>query len=136
MFRRILTSSSNSSLLYYKKTNTISYSPITYRPINFAIFNQQTRWNTTTTQELHQLAHDKVRDRVLNVVKSFEKVDPAKVNEHSHFHKDLGIDSLDATELIMSLEEEFVIEIPDDQAQKITSCDDAIKYIVSHPHAK
>ncbi|KAK3259486.1 Acyl carrier protein 2, mitochondrial [Cymbomonas tetramitiformis] len=77
-----------------------------------------------------------VTERVLEVVKKFEKVDPAKVSPTASFSGDLGLDSLDEVEVVMAFEEEFVIEIPDAEADKITSCADAIDYIVSHPMAK
>jgi len=48
----------------------------------------------------------------------------------------LGLDSLDAVEVVMAFEEEFVIEIPDAEAEKILTCEDAIKFISSHPQAK
>lgn len=84
----------------------------------------------------HGLAESEVTERILNVVKGFEKVDPAKVNVKSHFLNDLGLDSLDAVEVVMALEEEFVIEIPDSEAEKIQSVTDAVNYIVTHPQAK
>ncbi|GJQ10389.1 hypothetical protein GpartN1_g2180.t1 [Galdieria partita] len=77
-----------------------------------------------------------VADRVLSVVKKFEKVDPAKVTPNSHFVNDLGLDSLDTVELVMAFEDEFAIEIPDSDADKILSCEDMIKYISSHRNAK
>lgn len=86
--------------------------------------------------EGHQLSYEDVKERVLNVVKAFDKVDAAKVTAESNFQKDLGIDSLDAVELVMALEDEFVIEIPDVEAEKIQSTADAIQYISTHPHAK
>jgi len=48
----------------------------------------------------------------------------------------LGLDSLDSVEMVMAFEEEFVIEIPDAEADKIMSCKDAIDYITTHPNAK
>lgn len=77
-----------------------------------------------------------VSDRVLEVIKKLEKVDPAKVNPKAHFQNDLGLDSLDTVELVMALEEEFHIEVPDSEADKIYSCSDAIDYIASQPRAK
>ena len=59
-----------------------------------------------------------------------------QVSDKSHFMNDLGLDSLDTVEVVMAFEDEFAIEIPDADAEKITSCDEAIKYIVQHPHAK
>ncbi|KAI3449022.1 hypothetical protein Pfo_005687 [Paulownia fortunei] len=76
-----------------------------------------------------------VVDRVLDVVKSFPKVDPSKVTPDVHFQKDLGLDSLDTVEIVMALEEEFKLEIPDQEADKIDSCSLAIEYIYNHPMA-
>lgn len=94
---------------------------------------QQTR---LYSGDAHALTYDEVKERVLTVVKSFDKVDAAKVTASAHFQKDLGIDSLDAVELVMALEDEFVVEIPDVEAEKIQSVADAIQYISTHPHAK
>ena len=77
-----------------------------------------------------------VTDRVLGCLKNFQKVDPSKVTEKSHFMNDLGLDSLDAVEVVMAFEDEFAIEIPDADAEKIMSTEDAIKYVLQHPHAK
>jgi NADH dehydrogenase (ubiquinone) 1 alpha/beta subcomplex 1 len=77
-----------------------------------------------------------VTDRVLGCVKSFEKVDPTKVTAKAHFLNDLGLDSLDTVEVVMAFEDEFVIEIQDADAEKIQTCEDAIKYIMLHPAAK
>jgi len=86
--------------------------------------------------EAHKLTYDEVRDRVIKVVQGFDKIDPNIVTATSSFQKDLGIDSLDAVELVMALEDEFVIQIPDEEAEKITSCEEAINFISTHPHAK
>ena len=73
---------------------------------------------------------------MLQVLKGFEKVDPAKVTASAHFVNDLGLDSLDAVEVCMALEEEFVITIPDAEAEKILSAEDAIAFVSTHPSAK
>ena len=52
------------------------------------------------------------------------------------FATDLGLDSLDIVEVVMAIEDEFAIEIPDQEADKISSIADAIAYISSHPMAK
>ena len=57
--------------------------------------------------------------------------DEADVSLESSFIEDLGADSLDIVELIMALEEEFDIEIPDSEAEKITSVNDAVEFIKS-----
>ncbi|PIN12958.1 Acyl carrier protein/NADH-ubiquinone oxidoreductase, NDUFAB1/SDAP subunit [Handroanthus impetiginosus] len=79
------------------------------------------------------LDKQEVIDRVLDVVKSFPKVDPSKVTPDAHFQKDLGLDSLDTVEIVMAFEEEFKLEIPDKEADKIDSCPLAIEYISNHP---
>ena len=56
-------------------------------------------------------------------------VKPEEVTPNASFVDDLGADSLDTVELVMALEEEFGIEIPDEDAEKITTVGDAIKYI-------
>lgn len=81
------------------------------------------------------LDRSQVTDRVIHVAKHFEKVDPAKVTATAHFEKDMGLDSLDVVELVMALEEEFQLEIPDKEADKIQSVEDAINYVVSNPMA-
>ena len=49
---------------------------------------------------------------------------------------DSGLDSLDTVEVVMAIEEEFTIEIPDDQCEKIASVGDAVEFISAHPQAK
>ncbi|CAM9367150.1 unnamed protein product [Scytosiphon promiscuus] len=74
--------------------------------------------------------------RIMAVVKAFEKVDPTKVSETALFKDDLSLDSLDAVEVVMAIEDEFTIEIPDSEADKIMGIADAVDYIISHPAAK
>ena len=82
------------------------------------------------------LEKDEVTSRVLDTVKAFEKVDAAKVNENSHFVNDLGLDSLDVVEVQLAFEDEFALEIPDAEQEKIQTVADAIAFISSHPQAK
>lgn len=79
---------------------------------------------------------NEVSDRIVEVVKNFDKVDASKVTSSSKFADDLGLDSLDAVEVVMAIEDEFAIEIPDAEADKITSIADAVEYIAGHPMAK
>ena len=82
------------------------------------------------------LSLGEVKDRVIKIVSQFDKVDPVKVNEKSHFINDLGLDSLDAVELIMAFEDEFAIEVPEADLENIISVEQAIAYILTNPHAK
>ena len=59
-------------------------------------------------------------------------VDVAEVTEDASFIDDLGADSLDTVELVMALEEKFGVEIPDEDAEKITTVKEAITYIEDH----
>eukprot|EP00956_Cyclotella_meneghiniana_P045305 scaffold362555_cov113-Cyclotella_meneghiniana.AAC.1 len=77
-----------------------------------------------------------VQERVITVVKNFDKVDPSKVSATSKFGDDLGLDSLDAVEVVMAIEDEFAIEIPDAEADRISSVGDAVEYVAAHPMAK
>ncbi len=71
-------------------------------------------------------------DEVKEVVVEQLNVNPDDVKEESKFVDDLGADSLDVVELVMALEEKFDIEIPDEDAEKIATVDDAIKFIESN----
>jgi len=68
-------------------------------------------------------------DEVKEVVVEQLNVSPDEVKEDSKFSADLGADSLDVVELVMSLEEKFEIEIPDEEAENIATVADAIKFI-------
>ncbi|MCS7298402.1 MAG: acyl carrier protein [Spirochaetia bacterium] len=71
---------------------------------------------------------DKVKDLIVDQL----GVDAQKVTPEASFIEDLGADSIDIVELIMSLEEEFGITISDEDAQKIRTVGDAVKYIQEH----
>ncbi|PQP96275.1 hypothetical protein Pyn_29081 [Prunus yedoensis var. nudiflora] len=79
---------------------------------------------------------DQIMDRVIGLVKKFDKIDASKVTETADFQKDLSLDSLDRVELVMAFEEEFSIEIPEEKADKLTCCADVARYIVSGAEQK
>ncbi|MBA0759242.1 hypothetical protein Gotri_022155 [Gossypium trilobum] len=62
--------------------------------------------------------------------------DEPLVTPNAHFQNDLGLDSLDTVEVVMALEEEFGFEIPDNEADKISTINHAVEFIASHPQAK
>ncbi|MDD4004827.1 MAG: acyl carrier protein [Elusimicrobiaceae bacterium] len=72
---------------------------------------------------------ENIEERVKNIIVEQLGVDAAEVTPNAQFVNDLGADSLDTVELIMALEEEFDIEIPDDKAEKIKTVGEALDYI-------
>ncbi|MDD4964752.1 MAG: acyl carrier protein [Gallionella sp.] len=76
-----------------------------------------------------------IEQRVKKIVAEQLGVDEAEVKLESSFVNDLGADSLDTVELVMALEEAFECEIPDEDAEKITTVQQAIDYVVAHQAA-
>ncbi|MCE2993597.1 MAG: acyl carrier protein [Alphaproteobacteria bacterium] len=70
-----------------------------------------------------------IETRVTKLIAEHLDVDPSKVKREAKFTDDLGADSLDQVEMVMAFEEEFGIEIPDNEAEKIAKVEDAIKFI-------
>jgi acyl carrier protein len=73
-----------------------------------------------------------VQERVIRIIAEQLGVEPAKIVPEASFVEDLGADSLDTVELVMALEEHFETEIPDEDAQKILTVQDAISYVSTH----
>ena len=73
-----------------------------------------------------------IEERVKKVIVEQLGVEESEVLEDASFVDDLGADSLDTVELVMALEEEFECEIPDEEAEKITTVKQAIDYVNSH----
>lgn len=73
-----------------------------------------------------------IEARVKKIIAEQLGVAEAEVTNEKAFVADLGADSLDTVELVMALEEEFELEIPDEDAEKITTVQQAIDYIASH----
>ncbi|PHH77639.1 hypothetical protein CDD82_3412 [Ophiocordyceps australis] len=79
---------------------------------------------------------EQVEGRIMGLLHGFDKVnDTANIKPNAHFANDLGLDSLDTVEVVMAIEEEFSIEIPDKDADTIHSIDKAVEYILAQPHA-
>ncbi len=76
-----------------------------------------------------------IEDRVKKIVVEQLGANEDQVTAESSFVDDLGADSLDTVELVMALEEEFDMEIPDDQAESIATVKDAVSYIEAHTSA-
>ena len=70
-----------------------------------------------------------IEERVKGIIVEQLGVDPEEVTQEASFINDLGADSLDTVELVMAFEEEFDLEIPDEDAEKIATVGDAITYI-------
>ena len=77
-----------------------------------------------------------VKDRVIEIVCEQMGATKEKVTEQTSFINDLGADSLDTVELVMEFEDEFDLNIPDEDAEKIQTVGDAIKYIEGHAQQK
>ena len=75
---------------------------------------------------------ENIEARVKKIVAEQLGVNEAEVKNDSSFVDDLGADSLDTVELVMALEEEFGCEIPDEEAEKITTVQQAIDYVSGH----
>lgn len=75
---------------------------------------------------------ENIEQRVKKIVAEQLGVNEADVKNESSFVNDLGADSLDTVELVMALEEEFECEIPDEEAEKITTVQQAVDYVKAH----
>ncbi|KAJ2358662.1 mitochondrial acyl carrier protein [Coemansia sp. RSA 2618] len=75
------------------------------------------------------LSRSDIQERIFQLLQDFDKVNQEKLSPSADFAKELGLDSLDQVEVVMAIEEEFSVEIPDDEADKISSVKEAIDYI-------
>ena len=78
------------------------------------------------------MSNNSIEERVKKIIIEQLGVKPEQVTNDASFVEDLGADSLDTVELVMALEEEFECEIPDEEAEKITTVQQAIDYIKAH----
>jgi len=75
------------------------------------------------------MAEKSIEDKVKDIIVEQLGVNPEQVTPTASFIEDLGADSLDTVELVMAFEEEFSVEVPDEDAEKLQSVGDVIKYI-------
>ena len=73
-----------------------------------------------------------IEQKVKNIIADQLGVGEEEIKPTSSFIEDLGADSLDIVELVMAMEEEFEVEIPDDEAEKIKTVQDAVSFISAH----
>jgi len=92
--------------------------------------------NLTTKRFASHFSHEQphhtkefIADRILLVLRLFDKIDPEKLTLESHFMNDLGLDSLDHVEIIHMLEEEFMFEFPDDDWERLFTPKDIQQYV-------
>ncbi|XP_023033138.1 acyl carrier protein, mitochondrial isoform X4 [Drosophila tropicalis] len=102
-----------------------------HRIVMPAMISSQSRcgWQMRKYSAKPPLSLKLINERVLLVLKLYDKIDPSKLNVESHFINDLGLDSLDHVEVIMAMEDEFGFEIPDSDAEKLLKPADIIKYV-------
>lgn len=77
------------------------------------------------------LSHEEIKNKLLDIISEQLNIDKNSINPHSTLDS-LGADSLDRVEIIMKIEEEFGLEISDEDSDKLTSLDQAANYIDSH----
>ncbi|CAJ1076434.1 NADH:ubiquinone oxidoreductase subunit AB1b [Xyrichtys novacula] len=113
---------------------------VIHRPLSFAVDSRRTRRIGQSPipvvgvlcrqyGDLPPLTLDTIKDRVMYVLKLYDKINPDKLGVSSHFMKDLGLDSLDQVEIIMAMEDEFGFEIPDAEAEKLMTPEEIVQYI-------
>ncbi|KAM8844776.1 NADH:ubiquinone oxidoreductase subunit AB1b [Spinachia spinachia] len=118
----------------------VAPSAAVHRPLSSAADSRRTRWLIQSRVpsvgvlcrqygDLPPLTLETIKDRVLYVLKLYDKINPEKLQITSHFMKDLGLDSLDQVEIIMAMEDEFGFEIPDGEAEKLMSPEEIVQYI-------
>jgi acyl carrier protein len=73
-----------------------------------------------------------IEQKVKNIIAEQLGVGEEEIKQTSSFIEDLGADSLDIVELVMAMEEEFEVEIPDEEAENIKTVQDAVSYITTH----
>ncbi|XP_073004630.1 uncharacterized protein [Typha latifolia] len=82
------------------------------------------------------LEKQEVTDRLLDLLRSIPSIDPSKVSPTASFKNDMQLDMLDNVDVMVAVEEEFAVDIPNSEAAKISTTAHLIDYIAGHPQAK
>ncbi|CAD6566345.1 MAG: hypothetical protein TREMPRED_002491 [Tremellales sp. Tagirdzhanova-0007] len=114
---------------------TPTFAPVLVRPQASLLLQSSSSFKCRGYAASAGLDKSDISARVMDVMKTFEKVDGGKLSPTASFTSDLGLDSLDAVEVVMAIEEEFGIEIPDAEADEITTVAQAINYVGKTPEA-
>jgi acyl carrier protein len=83
-------------------------------------------------KEVKGMTKDEIIEKVKEITSEQLGVDDSQITPEAKFVDDLGADSLDTVELVMALEEEFNLEIPDEEAEKLTTVEKVVDYIEDH----
>ena len=75
---------------------------------------------------------ENITEKVRDIIVEQLGVNPEQVTQEAKFIEDLGADSLDTVELVMAFEEEFGIDVPDEEAEKLQSVGDVVRYVEDH----
>jgi acyl carrier protein len=105
-------------------------------PSVFIILSTNQHESARRTQIAEDIGMASVEERVKQIIVEQLGVDEAEVTPTASFVDDLGADSLDQVELVMAFEEAFGIEVPDEDAEKMTTVKDAVEYIDKHSKGK
>ena len=89
----------------------------------------RTYLRATNTNRTNFMAEKPIEEKVKDIIVEQLGVNPEQVTPQASFIEDLGADSLDIVELVMAFEEEFGVEVPDEDAEKLQTVGDVIKYI-------
>lgn len=124
MFRSLL--KANTPLTYRASFVNVPRITRTFQPLSVRFYSAGA-----------ELTRDLAKSRVLELLEGYEKVNTSnkEITEDSSFVQDLGLDSLDVVEVVMELEHEFNIQIPDHEADSLKTVGQTINYIISQPDA-
>ncbi|ODV83121.1 hypothetical protein CANARDRAFT_209378 [[Candida] arabinofermentans NRRL YB-2248] len=115
---------------------TVQLRPITRSLLRVSGFRSISLTQTRSYSHAPPLTKEIITERIIELLESYNKVKPGTVIDYSSsFHKDLGLDSFDTVEVIMEIEYEFSITIPDSDADSLKTVGQAVEYIAQQPDA-